>query len=163
MEAMERETRTISAQNVLLSHAMAEQLGINASDFECLDLARRSNGTPLTAGRLADATGLTSGAITGVIDRLEGADLVRRARDPEDRRKVMVCPTSGALKSVPHLFEPLHRAMTQMWSRYSDEQLELILDFLTRVREVMLRKGTALRGAQARSANGGKKRERRAA
>jgi DNA-binding MarR family transcriptional regulator len=147
MAAMERATRTISAQNVLLSQAMAEQLGINVSDFECLDLARQSDGEAVTAGRLAAATGLTSGAITGVIDRLEGADLVRRARDPKDRRKVMVCPTLGALKSVPHLFEPLHNAMTAMWSRYSDAELELILDFLTRVREVMLLKGTALREA----------------
>lgn len=149
MAAMERATRTISAQNVMISQAIAEQLGINTSDLECLDLAREvADDVAVTAGQLADWIGLTSGAITGVIDRLERAGLVKRQRDPKDRRKVMVCPTSGAQKTVPPLFAPLHEAMVGMWARYSDAQLELILDFLTNVRDVMLEEGAVLRGAR---------------
>jgi DNA-binding MarR family transcriptional regulator len=165
MAAMERETRTISTLNILISQAVAAKLGINSSDFECLDLARKASGGAITAGALAQATGLTSGAITGVLDRLERAGLVRRARDPKDRRKVIVRPTPCVEKTVPPLFEPLHRAMTAMWSSYSDAELELILDFLTKVGGVMREKQGTLRGrlptlprsrakAEARSASG---------
>lgn len=158
MAAMERATRTISAQNVVISQAIAEQLGINASDLECLDVARElADEIAVTAGQLADWIGLTSGAITGVIDRLERAGLVKRERDPADRRKVMVYPTSGAAKSVPPLFQPLHEAMVAMWERYSDAQLELILDFLTNVRNVMVEERVKLRETLAADA---KKRKR---
>lgn len=159
MAAMERATRTLSAQNLVISQAIAERLGINASDLECLDIAREmADEVAVTAGQLADWIGLTSGAITGVIDRLERAGLVKRQRDPKDRRKVMVRPTSGASKTVPPLFQPLHDAMCGMWERYSDAQLELILDFLTNVRDVMVEEVGALRGRAPAAAEKPRKR-----
>jgi DNA-binding MarR family transcriptional regulator len=158
MAAMEFETRTISAQNVLISQALAAQLGINASDFECLDLARHAEAEPVTAGKLAATTGLTSGAITGVLDRLERAGLVKRERDAADRRKVIVRPTSCVERTISPLFEPLHRSMTKMWASYSDTQLDLILDFLTKVRDVMGRESTTLRAARSRSGRATKRR-----
>lgn len=148
MAAMEGATKTLSAQNLAVSQAIAERLGINVSDLECLTLARAAGDQGATAGDLAAATALTSGAITGVIDRLERAGLVRRDRDTKDRRKVIVRPTACVEQQVPPLFEPLHRSMTEMWSSYSDDQLELILDFLTKVRDVLKAEGAALRAAQ---------------
>jgi DNA-binding MarR family transcriptional regulator len=150
MAAMESATKTLSAQNLAVSQAIAERLGINASDLECLTLARAAGDEGVTAGDLATATALTSGAITGVIDRLERAGLVRRDRDANDRRKVIVRPTAGVEKTVPPLFEPLHRQMTAMWASYSDEQLELILDFLMKCRDVLRAEGVALRAAGAK-------------
>ena len=151
MAAMERATKTLSAQNLALSQAIAERLGINVSDLECLTLARTAGDNGVTAGDLAAAMALTSGAITGVIDRLERAGLVRRDRDTKDRRKVIVRPTACVEQEVPPLFEPMHRSMTAMWSSYSDDQLELILDFLTRVRDVLKAESAALRGAPQRA------------
>jgi DNA-binding MarR family transcriptional regulator len=145
MAAMERETRALSTLNILISEAVAARLGINSSDFKCLDLAQNAPGGAITAGDLAAATGLTSGAITGVIDRLERAGLVRRVRDVADRRKVIVHPSPCVEKTVPTVFAPLHRAMEAMWSSYSDAELELILDFLTKVSDVMREKQGALR------------------
>ncbi len=148
MAAMEHATKTLSAQNLAVSQAIAERLGINVSDLECLTLARAAGDRGVTAGDLAAATALTSGAITGVIDRLERAGLVRRDRDAADRRKVIVRPMACVEQTVPPLFEPLHCSMTEMWSSYSDDQLELILDFLTRCRDVLTAEGAALRAAQ---------------
>jgi DNA-binding MarR family transcriptional regulator len=146
MAAMERETRTLSAQNILISQAIADRLGINSTDLKCLDLARAAMHEIMTAGELAAATGLTSGAITGALDRLEGAGLVHRLRDPSDRRKVVVRPTSDAERTMPSLLEPLHRAMTALWDDYSDAELELILDFMTRTHLLMKREGAAALG-----------------
>jgi DNA-binding MarR family transcriptional regulator len=152
MAAMERETRALSTLNIRLSEAVAAHLGINSSDFECLDLARKAAGGAITAGDLAAAIGLTSGAITGVIDRLERAGLVRRARDAADRRKVIVRPTPCVEKTVPALFEPMHRAMVEMWASYSDAELALILGFLTRVSGVMRQKQAFFReGGRAKA------------
>jgi DNA-binding MarR family transcriptional regulator len=148
MAAMERATKTLSAQNLALSQAIAERLGISPSDLECLTMARAAGANGVTAGDLAAATALTSGAITGVIDRLERAGLVRRDRDATDRRKVIVRPTDCVEQRVPPLFEPIHCAMTAMWESYSDSQLELILDFLTRCRDMLRAEGMALRQGQ---------------
>ena len=125
---------------------------VNVSDLECLTLARAAGQAGVTAGDLAAATALTSGAITGVIDRLERAGLVRRDRDADDRRKVIVRPTACVEETVPPLFEPMHRSMTSMWASYSEDQLELILDFLTRARDVMARERGKLRETLAEDA-----------
>jgi DNA-binding MarR family transcriptional regulator len=74
----------------VLRHArIAEEMGLSGTDHKALDLASRAEG-PLTAGRIAQLTGLSTGAVTGVIDRLERAGFVRRVRDTQDRRKVLV-------------------------------------------------------------------------
>src|SRR5438309_10315862 len=81
--------RELSGVTLMLHSRLAEQLGLSATDHKCLELAMRAEG-PLTAGRLAELSGLSTGAVTGVIDRLERAGYVSRARDPNDRRKVLV-------------------------------------------------------------------------
>src|SRR5262245_6591443 len=90
------EIRRMSAQGVLLSAAVAERVGLSSSDLECLDFIVMAGGEPVTAGQLAAATGLTSGAITGLVDRLERAGFVRREPDLVDRRKVRVVPIEAA-------------------------------------------------------------------
>ncbi|HXE16927.1 MAG TPA: MarR family transcriptional regulator [Stellaceae bacterium] len=158
MAAMEHATKTLSAHNLAVSHAIAERLGINVSDLECLTMARAAGDDGVTAGDLAAATALTSGAITGVIDRLERAGLVRRDRDASDRRKVIVRPTDRVETTVSPLFEPLHDAMTAMWTSYSDDQLELILDFLTKCRDLLRAEAVAMRAPESAA-----KKSRRAA
>lgn len=125
-----REVRRMTAQSVLISQAVSERFGLNSSDLECLDLALLSGGA--TAGEFAKVTGLTTGAITGVIDRLERVGYVRRERDSTDRRKVVVRARPGMTRRIAPLYDSLQREMTALWSRYSDEQLALILDFVTR-------------------------------
>src|SRR3974377_1684140 len=81
--ALNAAMRDVSGQGVLYSQAVAGRLGMNSTDLECLDHISRG---PLTAGRLAELTGLTTGAITGVIDRLAGGGLAPRRPAPPRAR-----------------------------------------------------------------------------
>ena len=129
---------------VLFHAAVAERLGLGPADHKCLDLLLRLG--PMPAGELADKSGLTTGAITGVIDRLERAGYAARASDPNDRRRVVVQPIRDkALADLLPVFDGVKRATSVMLDQYSDEQLELLLDFLNRLDEVIEKQTTALR------------------
>ena len=84
-----------AGQSVLFRQALADRVGLNATDLACAGILSESG--RLTAGRLAEVTGLTTGAVTGVVDRLERAGYVRRTSDPEDRRRVIVEPVPGQM------------------------------------------------------------------
>src|SRR5271154_305124 len=84
VESLNLAARQASGLGVLFGEAVAAGLGVNHTDLECLGLVLLNDGP--TAGEIAKASGLTSGAVTGVIDRLERAGLVSREADPADRR-----------------------------------------------------------------------------
>lgn len=132
MTALNLVLRDVSGQGVLYSQEVAGRVGLNPTDLECLDFIQRG---PLTAGALAEATGLTTGAITGVIDRLERAGFARRESDPADRRKVMVRTTSAIEKKLMPLYEPMQRHAMGALDEFGDKDLALLLDFLTRARD----------------------------
>ena len=92
----------------------------------------------MTAGRLAEVTGLTTGAITGVVDRLEQAGLVRRERDESDRRKVFIATVPENIAKIGRFYEHMQRAMLKLWETYSDAELRLLLRFATQGYETML-------------------------
>jgi DNA-binding MarR family transcriptional regulator len=154
--ALNAAMRDASGQGVLYRQAVAQRLGINSTDLECLDLVVRG---PVTAGVLAEATGLTTGAITGVIDRLERAGFACRERDLSDRRKVLVRALPVVEERIAPLFEPMQRAAMGTLSSYRDEDLALFLDFFIRAREASLAAMTELRARAAskvRSKPGGR-------
>ncbi|HUB74523.1 MAG TPA: MarR family transcriptional regulator [Solirubrobacteraceae bacterium] len=122
--------------------AVAEALGVNRTDMRCLDVLEREG--PVPAGRLAEATGLTSGAITSVLDRLERAGYARRVSDPSDRRRVLVelAPAAHARASG---FYGEHVAQSQrLYRRYTRGQLELLLEFVREGRAFNERQAGAL-------------------
>jgi DNA-binding MarR family transcriptional regulator len=133
---LDREIRLMGARSVMLSQAVASRLGLSPADLETLDLL--STNGPLTAGRLAELTGLTTGAITGMVDRLEEAGLVRRERDTEDRRRVIVHLVPDRARAIARLYEPLARAMAELNGRYTTEQLALMLDYTRRGNAITL-------------------------
>lgn len=108
--------------------AVSELLGINRTDHRCLDVLSQEG--PVTPGRLAELMGLTSGAITTVLDRLERAGYVRRVRDQDDRRRLHVELTERVHEAVWPYYEPLARISEELYAQYSDDQLALILEFL---------------------------------
>ncbi|MFI4935599.1 MAG: MarR family winged helix-turn-helix transcriptional regulator [Caulobacterales bacterium] len=139
--------RDVSGQGVIYSQAVATRLGVSSSDLECLDhIVLRG---PLTAGALAEATGLTSGAITGVVDRLEQAGFARRESDAGDRRKVLVRALPAIAQRIAPLFEPMERAAMAALADYSNSELALLLGFLTRAREAALAAMAELRARDA--------------
>lgn len=108
--------------------AVADALGMNRTDMRCLDVLDREG--PVTAGRLADATGLTSGAITTVIDRLERRGTARRLRDPSDRRRVLVELTPEARAHSADFYTEHAKRGAELYDRYTEEQLRLLRDFV---------------------------------
>src|SRR4029078_593998 len=96
MQELENALRRSSAQGVIFGQTVANTVGISGSDLECLDFLNLEG--RVTAGRLAEVTGLTTGAITGVVDRLEKAGLVRRERDPAGRREGFIVVVPGAIE-----------------------------------------------------------------
>jgi DNA-binding MarR family transcriptional regulator len=145
LAALERAGHHYSAASVLFHQAIADWLGLNVTDLKCLDLA--SEAGEITPGKLADLSGLTTGAITGVIDRLEKAGYVRRERDLHDRRKVNIQPIAERiLPNLTPIFLSLQQAMgTEFGSLYMDQEMALILDFIERSMRVLQAETAKLR------------------
>lgn len=125
-----------SLRVILFHQTVAERLGLNVTDHKCLGLL--ANTGPITAGRLSELTGLSTGAVTTVIDRLEKAGFVRRERDPKDRRRVIVRPlVEKGKREIGPIFESLQQSMNELCSRYQDKELELLIDFLQQSMRIM--------------------------
>jgi DNA-binding MarR family transcriptional regulator len=127
MRELENAIRRSSGQGVIFGQAVANRAGISSSDLECMDFLVMEG--RVTAGRLAELTGLTTGAITGVVDRLEKAGFVKRERDESDRRKVFITTIPANTAKIGTLYEKLQRAVMKDWMSYSDEELLLLLRF----------------------------------
>jgi DNA-binding MarR family transcriptional regulator len=136
MQELEHAVRKSSALGVIFGQTVANAVGISSSDLECLDFLNIEG--RVTAGRLAELTGLTTGAITGLADRMEKAGLVRRERDEEDRRKVYIAIVPEALGKIASCYKPLQKAVTKNWEGYSDAELKLLLRFMTQGYDTML-------------------------
>lgn len=142
MVDLQRAMREAGAQSTLFGQAVADRLGISASDLDGLDVIHLRG--PLTAGALATATGLTTGAITGLIDRLERAGLAERKRDSHDRRKVMVVLAPGAFARIAPLFEGRRVAMERLLSKFTPEQLQFLIDFFHHSMDIAVAESKAL-------------------
>ena len=114
--------------------AVADAAGLNRTDMRCLDVLGREG--PVTAGRLAEATGLTSGAMTTALDRLERAGFARRTRDSTDRRRVLVEMTPEAQGQAVRFYAPHIAHSERLYQRYDEQQLELLLEFVREGREL---------------------------
>src|SRR5689334_19670267 len=116
-----RELRQFQGLGASFFRAAATRMGLNATDMQVIDILE-SDGSS-TAGQLADLTGLTTGAITGMLNRLEEAGLVRRERDPNDGRRVIVhLARDKSVKEIGSIFTSLEREWNEMVSHYNVEQ-----------------------------------------
>ena len=126
--------RAHQAANDAFDEVAYQKLGINRTDGRCLDIVE--NQGPITAGRLAELSGLTTAAVTAVLDRLERAGYARRVRDAKDRRHVIVELTPLMAERGGQIWGPLGKdAMTDI-GRMSTEQLRLVMEFFRRGRAV---------------------------
>lgn len=121
--------RKNSTSVVLFHSAIAERLGLNVTDYKCIDVIIQRGS--ITAGQLAEVTGLTTGTITAVLDRLEKAGFIKRVADPHDRRKVLLEPIPDRFAGGEAVFEDFLEATDQLLSRYTDDELATILDYVT--------------------------------
>ena len=128
--------RKFSMQTVFLHQAIAQTVGLNATDTRCLDLLGSHPNDMLTAGRLSDLTGLTTGAITHVLDRLEKRGLIERVRNSEDHRKIFVRVRGASIKPLLPKYESLGKAYMTLIERYKDRELRLILSYMEEMSEM---------------------------
>ncbi|WP_185949536.1 MarR family winged helix-turn-helix transcriptional regulator [Microbispora sp. KK1-11] len=127
MEAM----RENAGRGVVLHQVIADRFGLGPTDLKCLDLARHE--PELTAGRLAELTGLSTSAVTSLIDRLERGGFVERRRDGLDRRKVLIRSTGRHEAALEEIFALLESEFGAIAADYDDEQLALLTEFVARL------------------------------
>jgi DNA-binding MarR family transcriptional regulator len=119
-----------STETAMFQQAAAAKYGLGISEMKALDLLTRLG--QQTAGQLTAGLRLTSGAVTGVIDRLERRGIVRRVADPDDRRRVVVEANLDALRTGPNVYDGIGRAFADLHDSYTIEQLEFLIDYLER-------------------------------
>jgi DNA-binding MarR family transcriptional regulator len=132
VERLHAAGRAQSAATVMFHTAVAARQGLSATEEKALDLLERFG--PLTAGELSQRSGLAPASVTGLVDRLERKGFARRIPNPGDRRSVLVeIDRERVFASIAPLFADWVRSLEELYAGYSDEQLELILHFLTEV------------------------------
>jgi DNA-binding MarR family transcriptional regulator len=136
------EVRREGAVNDRFDQAVADAVGLNRTDLRCVDVLVLEG--PVSAGRLAAVTGLTTGAMTTALDRLERAGLVRRERDTVDRRRVLVYATPQAALTMKQMHEGHIAHYQRLFHRYTQPQMELVLEFMQGVREMGERQAALL-------------------
>jgi len=138
------EVRANQRATDVVDELVTQILGVNRTDARCLDILDEHGS--MSAGDLAEASRLSTGAITAVIDRLERAGLARRVPDPADRRRVLVELTPKANETA---LELMVKPMIELWQplgdRYTEDELRLFIDFTRRGRELQERHAEWLR------------------
>jgi DNA-binding MarR family transcriptional regulator len=143
VEGVVRALRRVNFQGSIFGQSVAIRLGISESDVDALELLIDTGAA--TAGKLAEVMGLTTGAVTRVIDRLEQAGYVRRTTDPGDRRRVVVEIVPEKIAGLDQLMGSLERAAEGEVGHYSPEQIATINDFLGRMANLTQSEAARLR------------------
>lgn len=143
--AFDRETRRMGSMATLHNHAVADAAGLHVTDQECIDLLDWAG--PLAAGEIATHLGLSSGAVTALVDRLEHGGWVRRERDAEDRRRVIVHVEGDPTGVMWSIYEPLATTIEQYRDGLDARDLRVVVGFLEMANQAM---ADATRLARAR-------------
>lgn len=119
------------------NESVAKKLKLSRTDMRCLELIGRHG--PLTAGRLAEESGLTTGAVTFILDRLEEASMVTRRRDTEDRRRVWVEINPDAQQQLWEVQQPVAEQMREVAQHFKADELAIVRDYMRQAKEVFQR------------------------
>ena len=150
IQAIVEKFKEMSTETIMFHQAVADVLGLHITVHKCLDLLHRFGAMP--AGRLGELTGLTTGAVTGIIDRLEKAGYARRTNDPKDRRRTIVEPIRNKKleRKMEMIFMPLHTRMHKVLSSYADNELVLLCDAMAEFIEQTREESKRLRSESAK-------------
>lgn len=119
---------------ILYNQRVADQLGMNPTDMQCIHLLELMG--PLTPGKLAECTGLTTGGVTVVLDRLEKAGYLRRERNPQDRRSVTIHLESKTLTRIDVHYASINEQLGVFLGAYPERDLKTVLEFLTKINSI---------------------------
>ncbi|MFI1098563.1 MarR family winged helix-turn-helix transcriptional regulator [Streptomyces sp. NPDC020917] len=136
--------RHYTAAYALFNQALADHFGLHPTDVQCLNLLSME-ADPVTIGRIGELTGLSTGAATRLVDRLERAGYATRTRDPEDRRRVLVTTVPERMAAFGQVWNELSGAWWQMFDDYDEEHLALLLTHMRRTVDLTAAQITRLR------------------
>ncbi|CAM5523013.1 hypothetical protein SXANM310S_00281 [Streptomyces xanthochromogenes] len=140
-------SRRYMASYALFNQALADHLGLHPTDVQCLNLLGLEPG-PVTTGRIAELTGLTTGSATRLVDRLEKAGYVTRRRDTEDRRKVLVEVVPGQMAEFGEVWGRLNGAWWELFDEYADDEIAFIATHMRRTVDLSTAQIERLRSGQ---------------
>ncbi|MFD9430622.1 MarR family winged helix-turn-helix transcriptional regulator [Streptomyces sp. NPDC060002] len=120
------------AASMIGQQEMAQRLGLNVTDLTCFAYVIQAGENLLTAGDLATRVHVTTGAVTGILNRLERAGYVTRRPDPEDRRRVRVAAIPSAVARAHALYEPYYARLNALFADYSPQEAAVLTDWFTR-------------------------------
>lgn len=132
-----------ATQTALFQHAAARSYGLSVTDMKALSILLREG--PRTAGELMEQLGVTSGAVTGIVDRLQRAGVARREPDPADRRRVIVAVDDDGLRSRENVYLGIGAAFDRLYASYTNEELRFLTRHLQAAVELTRAETTALR------------------
>lgn len=135
--------RRYSTAAVLFHHAVAEKVGLGPTDTKCLDLLRER--PAMTGSELATITGLTTGAVTGVVARLEKARYLHREPHPQDRRKQILRLDEARVQQVYGVVEPLRGELAARLAEFDTHQLEALAWFFSEGTQILFKHAALLR------------------
>ncbi|MFF4642154.1 MarR family winged helix-turn-helix transcriptional regulator [Streptomyces sp. NPDC001389] len=120
------------ATSMVAQQEFARNLGLSPTDLICFAYVLQAGDTPVTAGDLAARAHVTTGAVTGIVNRLERGGYVTRQPDPADRRRVRVVAVPEAAQRVRAVYEPYYALLAELFARYSPEEVAVLNDWFTR-------------------------------
>jgi len=136
IEKFRTASRQYSDASIFMHEAIARKAGLSGSDHKYLGL--RLQHKELTAGDISKLTGLTTGAVTGLIDRLEKKKLLKRQFTKDDRRKVMIIPNAeNSMKLLQPIFSDLHERSTKLIASFSEKEIQIIERYFTEATTIM--------------------------
>ena len=141
-----RELRAFGTDDHVMNQATAARLGLHPTDMHAGEVLDRLG--PMTIGDLARAVGVSPGAATALIDRLEHAGMARRVPDAANRRRILVEPTPDGRRRSMAVFGGLIQSATQLLDRYQDEELELFVDLIRGLRQLLTDHTEAVRSGE---------------
>ncbi|MEU3201369.1 MULTISPECIES: MarR family winged helix-turn-helix transcriptional regulator [unclassified Streptomyces] len=142
-------SRRYMASYALFNQALADHLGLHPTDLQCLNLLTLEGG-PVTTGRIAELTGLTTGAATRLVDRLERAGYVVRERDAGDRRLVLVAPVPEKAAEFGRVWDRLGGGWVALFDDLDDSELALFIDHMRRTTDFGAEQAARLRSGEVR-------------
>ncbi|MEW1637364.1 MarR family transcriptional regulator [Streptomyces sp. NPDC093801] len=120
------------ATSMVAQQEFARNLGLSPTDLICFAYVLQAGDAPVTAGDLAARAHVTTGAVTGIVNRLERGGFVTRQPDPADRRRVRVVAVPEAAQRVRAVYEPYYALLAELFARYSPQEVAVLNDWFTR-------------------------------
>lgn len=134
VQTLDWRLRNFSTSAVLAASIFARKIGLSANDLKCAELLVRFG--PMSAGALGEKAGLTTGAITGIVDRLEAAGWAKRVPDPDDRRRIFIHPGPQDSATMAGVYSSYMKSLNKLLDEYPDSDLQLVSDFIERLTNI---------------------------